>query len=331
MNLLPSEKKRETLVKSEDSTDERSGKKPRDRPIMEYILKGAINLDKPAGPTSHEVTSWVKKILEIEKAGHSGTLDPNVTGLLPILLGDATKAVDALLTAGKEYVCLMKLHAEIPEKMIKSVFSEFTGPIYQKPSIKSAVKRETRIRNIYYLELLELDGKNVLFRTGCEAGTYIRKLCHDIGMALGAGAHMQELRRTKSGPFREDETLVTLYDLKDAYVEWKEAGSEESLRKVVLPMEFALSHLPKIVIRDNAVDAICHGAALAAPGVLSLESGIEKGDPVAIFTLKGEAVAFGTAQMKSPEILKAATGVVATTDRVFLEPGTYPKGWKAKA
>ncbi|MCX9074579.1 MAG: RNA-guided pseudouridylation complex pseudouridine synthase subunit Cbf5 [Candidatus Methanoperedens sp.] len=330
MSFLPSEIKRENLIKSEDTTDERSGKRPADRSIREYIMKGAVNLDKPAGPTSHEVTSWVKKILEIKKAGHSGTLDPNVTGLLPIMLGEATKAVDALLTAGKEYVCLMKLHAEVAEKEIKRVLNEFTAEIYQKPSIKSAVKRETRIRSIYYLELLEIDKKNVLFKAGCEAGTYIRKLCHDIGLALGTGAHMQELRRAKSGPFREDETMVTLHDLKDASIEWKENNSEELLRKIILPIEFAISHLPKIVIRDNAVDAICHGAELAAPGVLTLESGIEKGDLVAIFTLKGEAVSFGQTQMKSIEILKAATGIVATTHRVFMEPGTYPKGWKAK-
>ncbi|MDP2766799.1 MAG: RNA-guided pseudouridylation complex pseudouridine synthase subunit Cbf5 [Candidatus Methanoperedens sp.] len=336
MNLLPSEKKRETLVKSQDLTDERSGKKPAERPIEEYIQKGAINLDKPAGPTSHEVTSWVKKILNPVfkygdlKAGHSGTLDPNVTGLLPIMLGEATKAVDALLTAGKEYVCLMKLHTEVPEKRIKNALSEFTGEIFQKPSIKSAVKRETRIRTIYYLELLEIEDRGVLFKVGCEAGTYIRKLCHDMGLALGTGAHMQELRRTKSGPFREDETLITLHDLQDAYIEWKENGDEGLLRKVIGPMEFGLSHLPRIVIRDNAVDAVCHGAALAAPGVLSVETGIEKGDLVAVFTLKGEAVSFGKAQMKFNEILKAATGIVANTDRVLMEPGTYPKGWKAK-
>ncbi len=330
IGVLPSEKKREILVKSEDLTDDRFGRRPAERSIQEYIQKGVINLDKPAGPTSHEVTSWVKKILDIDKAGHSGTLDPNVTGLLPVMLGEATKAVDALLTAGKEYVCLMKLHTELPEREIKRVLLEFTGEIYQKPSIKSAVKRETRIRNIYYLELLELDGKNILLRVGCEAGTYIRKLCHDMGMAMGTGAHMQELRRTKSGPFREDETLITLHDLKDAYIEWMENGNEGQLRKVILPMESGLSHLPRIVIRDNAVDAICHGAELAAPGVLTLESGIEKGDAVAIFTLKGEAVSFGIAKMKSAEILRAATGIVAATERVFMEPGTYPKGWKAK-
>lgn len=330
MNLLPSEKKRDTLVKSEVSTDERFGKRPGERSIREYIQKGVVNLDKPAGPTSHEVTSWVKKILDLDKAGHSGTLDPNVTGLLPITLGEATKIVDALLTAGKEYVCLMKLHAVVAEKIVKNIFSAFTGQIYQKPSIKSAVKRETRIRTIYYLELLEIENENILFKVGCEAGTYIRKLCHDIGLAAGTGAHMQELRRTKSGPFHEDEKLITLHDLQDAYVEWKENGNEELLRKAINPMEFGLSHLPKIVIRDSAVDAICHGASLAASGVLSVESGIEKGDIVAVFTQKGEAVSFGKAQMKSLEILKAATGIVATTERVFLEPGTYPKKWKAK-
>jgi H/ACA ribonucleoprotein complex subunit 4 len=330
MNLLPSEIKRDVFVKSEDPGDEKSGIRPEERQIQEYIQKGMVNLDKPAGPTSHEVTSWVKKILELKKAGHSGTLDPNVTGLLPVMLGHATKAVDALLTAGKEYICLMKLHNEVQEKELKSVFMEFKGEIYQKPSIISAVKRETRVRNIYYLELLEVEDKNVLFRVGCEAGTYIRKLCHDMGMVMGTGAHMQELRRTKSGPFREDETMVTLHDLKDAYVEWKENCNEAMLRKVIQPMERALMHLPKIVIRDNAVDALCHGAGLAAPGVLTLESGIEKGDPVAVFSQKGEAVSFGVAQMKTLDILRAATGIVATTDRVFMEPGTYPKGWKAK-
>jgi len=329
--ILPSERKRETLIKSEDKTDDKYGQKPQDRPIEEYIRKGAINLDKPAGPTSHEITSWVKKILNLKKAGHSGTLDPNVTGLLPIMLEDSTKAVDGLLTAGKEYVCLMKLHKAMPENTIKAVLKDFTGDIFQKPSIKSAVKRETRVRTIYYNELLEIDDNNVLFRVGCEAGTYIRKLCHDMGIAMGTGAHMQELRRTKSGPFREDENLITLQDLQDAYVEWKENGNESPLRKVIRPMEFGLTHLPKIVIRDNAVDAICHGAGLAAPGVLSLESGIEKGDVVAIYTLKDEGVALGYAQMKSLDIMRAATGIVVSTDRVFMAEGTYPKGWKAKA
>jgi len=201
---------------------------------------------------------------------------------LPTLLGKATKAVPALRLSGKEYVCLLKLHKEIPQKQVRKVCEEFSGPIYQMPPIKSAVKRVIRIRTIYYLEVLEIEGTLVLFRVGCEAGTYIRKLCHDIGLALGCGGHMQELRRTKAGPFTE-ETLVTLQDLKDAYVFWKEDGDESELRRVIRPMETAVSHLPKIILRDNAVDAVCSGAGLAVSGITSLDANLQKGDLTALF------------------------------------------------
>jgi H/ACA ribonucleoprotein complex subunit 4 len=289
---------------------------------------GAINLDKTSGPSSHEVAAWVKRILELEKVGHSGTLDPKVTGILPVLLGDATRVMDNLLLAGKEYICLMHVHQLLPRKRILEVCSEFTGPIFQKPPLKSSVLKELRIRTIYYLEVLEIDEQQVLMRVGCQAGTYIRKLCYDIGLALGTGANMAELRRSKAGPFREDETLVTLHQLKDAYVTWKETGDESQLRRVILPVEAALKHLPRLVIADNAVDAICHGAPLAAPGLLSLETDINKGDNVALFTLKGEAVAVARAELTSQEMLASQNGIVAATERVIMEPGTYPKAWK---
>lgn len=325
---LPFEIHRELLVRAEDETSPKFGKPPGQRTIAEHIRKGAINLDKPAGPTSHEVTAWVKKILGLDKAGHSGTLDPNVTGLLPTMLGDATKVVDALLDAGKEYVCLMRLHGKVPEKKIQEICREFTGPIYQKPSVKSAVKRETRIRNIYYLDVLEIEDGDVLYVVGCEAGTYIRKLCHDMGEALGTGAHMQELRRTKAGPFKEDEHMVTLHDLMDAHVAWKDTGDEAPLRRVILPMEAGLAHLPRVVIRDTAVDAICHGAELAVPGILKIDSSINRDDLVAVFTLKGEAVSFGSAKMSSEEMMEADSGAAVGTDRVLLPAGTYPRIWK---
>ena len=159
----------------------------------------------------------MKRILEVEKAGHSGTLDPKVTGILPVLLGDATRVMDTLLLAGKEYICLMRVHKPQPKKRIIEVCGEFVGPIFQKPPLKSSVVKQLRIRTIYYLDVLEIEEQHVLMRVGCEAGTYIRKLCFDIGLALGTGANMEELRRTKAGPFREDETLVTLHQLKDAY------------------------------------------------------------------------------------------------------------------
>ena len=140
---------------------------------------------------------------------------------------------------------------------------------------------------------------------------------------------MQELRRTRSGPFKEDETLVTLHDLKDAYDTWIEEGDEKPLRKVILPVEAAVAHLPKIVIRDSAVDAICHGADLAAPGVLRLETGIKRNSLVAIMTQKGELVALGEAKMTSKQILEADKGIVAKTVRVIMDRGTYPKMWSS--
>ncbi len=223
----------------------------------------------------------------------------------------------------------MRLHAPVSEEKIRKVCKEFEGKIYQRPPLKSSVKRVVRIRTIYYIDVLEIQGKDVLMRVGCQAGTYIRKLCHDIGIVLGVGAHMQELRRTRSGPFKEDETLVTLYDLRDAYDTWKEEGDETLLRKVILPVEAAVRHLPKVVIRDSAVDAICHGADLAAPGVLRLETGIKRNSLIAIMTQKGELVALAQARMNTHEILEAERGIVAKTIRVIMDRGTYPKMWKS--
>jgi H/ACA ribonucleoprotein complex subunit 4 len=326
--VLPSDRIRSVLVKRTGKTDPAYGIPPAQRSLEMHLRLGAINLDKTSGPTSHEVAAWVKRILEIEKAGHSGTLDPKVTGILPVLLGDATRVMDTLLLAGKEYVCLMYIHKPQPKKRIMEVCNEFVGPIFQKPPLKSSVVKELRIRTIYYLDVQEIEEQHVLMRVGCQAGTYIRKLCFDIGLALGTGANMEELRRSKAGPFREDETLVTLHQLKDAYVIWKETGDESGLRRTILPVETALKHLPHLVIADNAVDAICHGAPLAAPGLLRLETDINKGDNVALFTLKGEAVAVARAELTSPEMLASKTGIVAATERVIMEPGTYPKAWK---
>lgn len=316
------------LIKSEGETDPGYGHFPEERPVKDHIRRGIINLDKPSGPTSHEVDSWVKRILGVEKTGHGGTLDPKVTGVLPIGVDYATRVIQMLLGADKEYVCLMRLHSEISEKKIQNIFAEFQGKIFQMPPLKSAVKRELRVRNIYYVNILEIEGQDVLFKIGCEGGTYIRKYCHDIGEALGIGAHMAELRRTKSGPFAEDETLATLQDLTDAYHIWKEEEDESLLRKVILPMERAVEHLSKIIIRDSAVDAICHGADLASGGIVKIEEGIKKGDTVAVMTLKGELVAAGESLKTSSEIYKLNKGIVIDIKKVFMEPDTYPKLWK---
>lgn len=175
---------------------------------------------------------------------------------------------------------------------------------------------------------MEIDGQDALFRIGCEAGTYIRKYCHDIGEALGVGAHMAELRRTRVGDFQEDNTLKTLQDVTDAYHYWIEDGDETSLRDCVQPMEMAASHLKKIVVRDSAIDAVCHGADLAAGGILQLSEGIKRKDTLAIMTLKGELVAAGEALATTTEIAQADKGIMVNIKKVFMEPGTYPKMWK---
>lgn len=319
---------REVLVRAEDITDPRYGCEPERRPILEHIRLGFLNLDKPVGPTSHEVVAWVKRIMGIKRAGHAGTLDPKVSGVLPIALEDATKALQALAKADKEYVCLMYLHSEVSPQKLQEVLSEFTGEIYQRPPLRSAVRRQIRRRRIYFLELLEREGRELLLRIGCEAGTYVRKLVFDIGEALGCGAHMLELRRVRSGPFAEDGTLVKLQDVADAYVLWKEEGREDMLRKVILPVEACVRALPKVVIRDGAVDAICHGASLAAPGVLKVETGISVGGLIAVMTLKGELVALMEALMTSKQMYEADKGLVAKPVRVIMKPGTYPKKWK---
>ena len=323
----PWETKREVFIKSHDSTDPKYGNKPLERPAEQYIHYGVINLDKPAGPTSHEVAAWTKKILKLNLIGHGGTLDPKVTGCLPITLEDSTKIVQALLYSGKEYVCVMKLHADAEEFVVRKVLKEFEDEIFQRPPLRSSVKRQVRTRRIYYNEFIEMNGRNVLFRVGCEGGTYIRKLCFDIGEIIGVGAHMQELRRSRAGPFTED-TSVTLHDVSYYFGQWQENKDPKILQKFILPMESALGLTAKITIRDSTVDAICHGANLTAPGVLSVESGIEKNSPVAIMSLKGEAIALAKSEMRTQDILTSNHGVVAKLERVLMERGTYPRVWK---
>ena len=252
-----------------------------------------------------------------------------MTGVLPITLEESRKVVQALLYSGKEYVCLMKLHGNVAEERVKEVLKEFEDTIYQRPPLRASVKRRLRTRKIYYNEFLEMSGRNVLFKVGCEGGTYIRKLCYDIGEVLGCGAHMQELRRTRAGPFTENEGIATLHEVAYWFREWQERKDGEILRKFIQPMEKALALIPKIYIRDSAVDAICHGASLTAPGVLSLETGIKVGSIVAILTLKGEAVALAMATASTEEILNMNHGIVAKTERVLMPRGTYPKCWKS--
>mgnify|MGYP001072362769 CR=1 FL=1 len=331
VKLQPWQFKREVVTRLDEETDPVYGVAPENRGINDHIGHGIINLDKPSGPTSHEVVAWVKKILKVDRAGHSGTLDPGVTGVLPVMLKEATKISQVLLYSGKEYVCVMRLHSTVSRERVEEIMKEFVGEIYQRPPLRSSVSRHLRTRRIYYLDDLELLRNRVLFKVGCQAGTYIRKLCSDIGEALGSGAHMEELRRTRAGPFTEDEDLVNLYDLYEAYHTWVEEEDESLLRKIIKPMEKALEHLPKIYLRDSAVDSICHGANLAVPGIAKIESEIGKKSLVGLFTLKDECVALARALMTTEEMVTNERGIATNTLRVIMSPGTYPRVWRRRS
>jgi H/ACA ribonucleoprotein complex subunit 4 len=324
-NLLPFEKTdRKILIRKEAQTDEKYGCRPEDRKTEEIINYGIANIDKPKGPTSHQVSDFVQKILHINKSGHSGTLDPAVTGVLPIALGRATRIVQALLTAGKEYVGIMHLHKSVEEKKLKETIEKhFIGKIQQIPPLKSSVRRQLRTRTVYYFDILEIEDKNVLFKVGTEAGTYIRKLCFDIGRKLGTGAHMAELRRTKAGPFDES-TLFTLHELNDAYYFWKEEQNDMFIRKIIQPIENGVKHLPKIWVFDTTVESICHGTDLKVPGISKLYDHINKEEIVAIMTSKDELVALGTTKMNSKDMMREK-GIAVKTEKVFMNPGVYRK------
>jgi H/ACA ribonucleoprotein complex subunit 4 len=296
--------------------------------VEDLFACGVINLDKPRGPTSHEVTAWVKRMLGIEKTGHAGTLDPHVSGVLPIALGRATSAVQAMHLAPKEYVCVLRFHTDVEKSVAEEVFSNFKGRILQIPPVRSAVARRERTRTIHELEVLESHDRDYLFQVRCDAGTYIRTLCKDIGLSSGIGANMRELRRTVSGGFREEDS-ITLHDLSNALWAWRQEKDEGLIRKIVLPISTMFAHLKKVVIRDGAIDAVCHGAQVMVPGVERADAGIAKSEHVVITTRKGEVVALSMTLMDERHLQTLKKGMFARTIRVYMPRGTYPRAWRS--
>jgi tRNA pseudouridine55 synthase len=312
---------------AEDSEGE-YGHFPDQRPVADLLDFCIIPLDKPAGQTSSQVVAWVRQMLGAARAGHSGTLDPPATGLLPIALGDGTKALSTLLLGPKQYYAVMRLHNPAGESELAAVLKEFSGDIYQKPPERSSVKRVRRVRTIYELEQVERDGNLVLLRVLCQAGTYVRKLVYDMGEILGVGASMIELRRTRVSDLTEAMGLVRLHNLSLATSLYREKGDERLLRQCVWPIESALTHMKSVVIKDSAVDALCHGATLTVPGVARASRDLAGGDPVVIYSQKGELVALANSKMSFDEIYEAEKGVACVVERVIMPSGTYPKGWK---
>ena len=301
-------------------TDRRSA--PGDRSVDELLSFGVVNLDKPVGPSAHQVSAWARDAAGVDRAAHAGTLDPKVTGCLPILLGDATRVAQVFLEGTKEYLAVLELHGPVPADL-DAVVSAFEGEIYQKPPRKSAVTRRLRTRTIHDLDVLETHDRQALLRIRCESGTYVRKLCHDLGLAAGTGAHMGHLRRTATDPF-DDTDLVSTAALTDALA-FAADGDEAPLRAVVTPAERALTHLPHLTVAASAADQIAAGAPVYAPGVVDADPAAESaaagagnpsGNPplVVCATPDGTAVCLGRL-VGEPS---AEAGTVVSLERVLV-------------
>jgi len=296
---------------------------PEERSPTELLTFGVVNLDKPPGPSSHQVSGWLRDAVDetlvqrgadvtIDRAAHAGTLDPKVTGCLPIMLGDATRLAPVFLEGAKEYVAVLECHAPVPADA-ESVVAEFEGPIYQKPPRKSAVSRRLRVREIYDLEVIEAEERRLLLRIRCESGTYVRKLCHDLGLALGTGGHMGHLRRTMTEPF-DDRTLHSAHDFLDALAFWLEDDDPDPLYEVVDPAERILEGVPSVVIAESAAREVAEGAPVYAPGVLDADDDIEHDSLVACYTPNGAAVCLGTFVGD----LEADSGLAVDLERVLV-------------
>ena len=236
--------------------------KLKEKKSTEELLEfGIVNINKPSGPTSFDISDFVRKKLELRKTSHFGTLDPKVTGVLPIALNRACKLTGFFIGEDKEYVGIMRIHKDISLKEIeKAVKKEFIGKITQLPPVKSRVKRQERQREIKNFKILEKDGQNILFQVECEGGTYIRKLIHDLGGALKVRAHMLELRRIRAGIFKEEDS-VNLYDF-EKIVESYKSGDEGGLRKIIIPGEIISELYPVVQIKKEFADKILHGSPI---------------------------------------------------------------------
>ncbi len=296
-------------------------------PVAARLEEGAFLLiDKPRGPSSHQVTAWARDLLGVTVAGHAGTLDPNVSGLLWIGVGPALKLLPLVLEFPKRYIASAVLHGEVADRDLARVIAEFTGPIYQTPPVRSAVKRERRVRTVHRFRLLERDGSHLLWDVVADSGTYIRTLAVDVGEALGVGAHMEELRRVSTGPF-DEHGAVPLTALADA-VATRAAGDPGPLLALVHPIAEVWREFPSIVVKDGAASALAHGAGLASGGILSIPRPFAEGAHVALVSRTGELVATGRARHDSRAATSVPHGWVVDATRVFVDPERFPPLWK---
>jgi len=279
---------------------------------------GIIILDKPPGITSHEVTTYIKRICGSARAGHAGTLDPNVSGVLPIALGRATKLLKYIAGERKAYVGIIKFRSIQSKDRILDLFARFTGEITQTPPLMSAVARRPRKRMVYYLKLIEISRENprlAVFECEVGAGTYIRTLCEDIGRLCG-GARMEELRRVAVGRINEHES-VPVQEVVDSVWLWKNRDDPDPLCRLIKPPERYI-FLPRAYVRQSAIPSIKNGAQVMAPAMVSFELEAERGDPVAIYSEKKEFIGIGIAAMNWHDLDVKKKGLAIRLERVHL-------------
>jgi len=318
------------LITLQDSvtTDSKRGENPYSRDIEDLMGSGVILVNKPRGPTSHQLAAWARKLLGIKKLGHGGTLDPFATGVLTLLCGRATRLTEIVLSGDKKYVGVMRFSDEVAEKNVKDALSSMVGRSYNVPPKESAVKVRVRSRVFKDIDLLDIDSssKLVVVQVSCEAGTYIRTLARDLGLMVGSKCELIELHRTQAGSF-DASMACTMQQLTDALHIYREHGNESGIRRLICPIERLLTHLPKLVVKDGAAAAVSHGASLARPGVVMASKGVKAGSLILIESLKGEAVALAELIVDSDTLVEISSGEVAKPNSVLMSPGTYPQSW----
>ena len=310
------------------STNPAIGGIPDDRDVEERLASGFILLDKPAGPTSHQLASWARDLFGLERLGHGGTLDPFATGVLPLMAGKTMKLTKKILTHKKTYICVFRFASVPDETQLKKVMKQLTGRVYNVPPEVSAVKVQVRTRKIFTFEKIEMKGNDMIARVYCEAGTYIRTMARDLGLFLDMKVQLKELRRENTGVFKLED-CITMQDLADAVWLWKEHNQPEALLRVIHPIEKLLLDLPTATVKDSAAAALAHGAPLLRPGLVNISAGVKSGKEVVIQTLKGEAVGIVSLTLGTDEIAAINEGEVARPSMVLLDEGLYPRRWKS--
>ena len=317
------------ILDSKAETNNAIGGHPDSRSVEQRLASGFILLDKPAGPTSHQVASWVRDLFGLERLGHGGTLDPFATGVLPLLAGKSMKVTKKILTHKKTYIAIFRCAEEPDDAGLETAMSRLTGRVYNVPPEISAVKVQVRTRKISNFEIIERNGNDILTRIDCEAGTYVRTMARDLGLMLGYKVELKELRREKSGRF-ELSKCVTLQEVADAYWLWKECDKPEALLKRIHPVEKLVLDLPAAHVKDSAAAAIAHGAPLLRPGIVDVDGGISSGKEIAIFTLKDELVGIVKLTVDTNQLPNMDSGEVARPSMVLLEQDLYPRRWSVQ-